>query len=200
MAEREELEAALRAHIAAHGEKNWSLVRDRFPDVAERTFWRARARVCSGDVGGQHVEDARRKVAANIAHVAKVREVTDPALEAAGVRPPSRVVGFRDLALLEHAQRALDDIAMLREYALKPEGGIKNPNLFGQQISLSDRLLQTILKIGEAVMDLEFQAEFYDRVTSAIVEELADVPDVQERLIRRLHGLLGAHDGTRLPS
>lgn len=184
---REELEAALRAHIAAHGEKDWKVVQSKFPDVADRTFWRAVARARSSDAdSARQIEDARRRVAANIAHVSKVRVITDPTLEAAGVQPLSKVAGLRDLALLTHLQRLLDDVEMLREFSLKPDGGIKNPHTFAQQISQGDRLLNTAVAIGERVMDLEYQAAFYEELQSIIVDDLAEVPDLQARVIVRI--------------
>jgi hypothetical protein len=66
---------------------------------------------------------------------------------------------------------------------------VKNPHLFGQAIDKRLRVMETALKVMQEIWDLQYQQRFYDEITEIIVTELAAIPDVQERVIRRLADL-----------
>ena len=84
------------------------------------------------------------------------------------------------------------DAERLREHAMgldenSPDGKcINDPKLFDASIHRRIEVMEAALRVMQEIWDLEYQQRFYDGITEIIVGELASVPEIQERVIRRL--------------
>ncbi|HCE07071.1 MAG TPA: hypothetical protein DEQ40_00425 [Oxalobacteraceae bacterium] len=177
--------SVIRKHYAEHGAKNWKVVKDQFPEMDMRRFWRIVAKVKNGvpDVDILRSTIAYAKVAA--AKKAVPAPVSPAIIYAGG--PEVR----RQIDYMGQLQEMLDDVQQLRNFALGPEDAegrreIKNPNIFAQAIKLRGECLDRALKAYETVWDLRKQMDFYN----AIIDEVSAAdPATAARIMDRLNKL-----------
>ena len=175
--------ADIALHLAEHGAKNWNLVRDKYPEINERVWWRMIAAVKDGQTP-EHV----LKVAIAKARNQARRQLPAPPPPdyiakggATAVANMDFLVQFRDL---------FSDAVLLRDWATntKDDGGraIKNPMFFAQSIKLRRELLETCMKMMREVYELSQSKELWD---TALDEIAAESPETYQRIMKRLAAL-----------
>lgn len=178
-----EILGAIRYHIQNHGEKDWKLVLNKFPELSKRRFFRLLSRVRDGvpdkDILKQSVAHTRR--------IAK----TLPAAPSPAVIAQGGIDMRNRLDVMSHLQVMLDDIDKIREFSLgaPDENGvrrIKNPAFFMQQIKQRGETLKLVLEAYGEVWDLRTMQNFYN----IIMEEIGKVdPLTQRRIMVALEAL-----------
>ena len=175
----QELMSAIQAHLATHGEGNWSAVREKFPSVSEATLWRYIRKVRTGDIDVP-LKQARQRLTDHVAMTAQ--QTPGPnRTEFAGSGPGT---DWQRAGVLTQIAQGFDDLELLRRYSMSADNAIKNPLIFAQGISLRDRLVGTAVKCGEAAFEAGRVAEWID---SIVDEVAAEAPETAQRITKRLH-------------
>jgi hypothetical protein len=178
----------IETHLAQRGPQEWALVRARWPDVPEATWWRWVALAKRKIADAAILEGSRRKLAERAAATtaeekAEIVGANLPVAPSPDFLAKNGDQGVASLDLLAKFQELYDDSMLLRGYAVNAEGNVKNPMIFRDSVALRDRLLQTALRAAEAVWNLRRQIEFYDLV----VDEVAKAsPEVAQAIMERL--------------
>lgn len=182
---------SIEEHLATHGPQRWALVRDRWPDISEASWWRLVARAKRKIADEAILEESRRKLAERAAQTTAEEKAEAVAANLPATVSPDFVSksgsrGMAQLDLLSKFESLFADAMLLREYAVNPEGKIKNPHFFRDSVALRDKLLGTALRACESIWNLRRQISFYDLV----VEEIAKAsPEVAQQIMERLQKL-----------
>ncbi len=177
---------AIIAHLRRVGSTNWKTVRDNYPDVGIRKFWRLVARAKD--------EPAIRGplVTAALDAAERIRALNpSTAISAAPPKPVAREAtrAMDNIHLMDHLRDLMVDAVLIREYSMgKPDEatgarGIKNPVFFAQSVKLRRELIETILKTWHEAFDLRRMQDFY----GVILDEIGRAsPEVQAAIMERL--------------
>ena len=195
---------AIAEHLRIFGRKEWDRVREH-PDFApiigkvagekgRRKFWRWVNAVSEPAPLDKTRPHEARQVAADA-----LDSATDRARLAAQENLPTAPSPAYLMRAGAGASRNIDflagihliwaDAQRLREHSMlpdetAPEGmRISDAKLFDASIRRRVEVIESAVGI---IWDLEYQQRFYDGITDIIVDELASVPAIQERVIRRL--------------
>lgn len=203
--------AEIAAHIRVYGRGKWDRVREH-PDFApvigkaagpagRRKFYRWVDLVCAGIPSAERYgwDVARKEATANLSDAQK-RAMVAAQKNIPAAPSPSYLVrkgadADNSINFLTVIHDLMRDVDKLRAMSVRadpnaPDGeSVRNPMIFGQQIDKRLRIMETALKVMQEIWDLQYQQRFYDEITSIIVEELVGVPEIQERVIRRLADL-----------
>lgn len=211
--------AALHAHMAKHGAKDWKLLLQQFPEVHEQTMWRW-IRAGRKEVPPEaNLSDARTKLAEAVRKfptttraqrmakekLPEAEEIVDhlPAAPSPSYIAKAGDDGLRTLDFVAEIQSLYRDATMLRTYAVRdrvdPDTGevrevINNPAAFDKSIARRADLLETAIRAVQEVWDLRTMQRFYE----TIIEEIGfESPDCQKRILERL-AKLNARTGMTL--
>lgn len=193
---RAEAIAAIQAHLAAHGSKNWKPLLEKYEgQVSQNTLW-------------TWIREAKEMAAASpvlaaaktaIQTVVTGREDQLPASVAENLpATPSpdyiSKTGERGLAqfdMILEINKLYDDAKMLRAFSVKEVKGedgstiehIKNPVAFDKSIARRANLLETSIRAVQEIWNLRTMQAFYE----VVVEEIGKAdPETQKRIITRL--------------
>lgn len=202
--------AAAHAHMAKHGQKDWKVLLDQFPDVHDQSKWRWIRAARNSTPAPEIISDARDKLVASVrkfpgtqrgAQFAEKHLVPDVAPSIAADLPaapsPAYIArtgdeGLRTIDFVAEIQNLYRDATMLRTYSVKerpdPETGeirevINNPAAFDKSIARRADLLETAIRAVQEVWDLRTMQQFYETVIEEIGQES---PECQRRIMVRL--------------
>lgn len=208
-----EFMAAAYAHMAKHGQKDWKLLLEQFPDVHDQSKWRWIRAARNSTPPPEQIQDARDKLVASVRkfpatqrgsklaekHLAP--EVADEIVASLPAAPSPTFLarhgdeGLRTIDFVAEIQSLYGDAKMLRAYAVKskvdPETGevvevINNPAAFDKSIARRADLLETAIRAVQEVWDLRMMQNFYE----TIIEEIGlESPECQQRIMTRLSEL-----------
>lgn len=197
--------AAVHAHLAEHGFKNWKILLDRFPNISTSHKWALIAEA-------KKIAASEAELAAATEKVRKLnmpisdREIEAAQLGALGISrhlpaAPSPAylsrsggVGMENLDFLVEIPKLYADAQMLRASAIKvvtrPDGTteekIQNPASFDRSILRRASIIEGAIRAVQEVWDLKQQQEFF----TAIIEEIGkESPKVQQAIMERLAAL-----------
>lgn len=190
---RDRIMAEMRTHLRVHGDRDWHLLRDKYPDelagsptsTQHRTFYRWLSIVKKSMKFGDSVSlaNAKSSVAKNL-----------PAIP-----PPSYIStapnAGKSIDYLAALHEVYEDIEIMRAWAsvIDPDSGkrlIKNPVYFDTSIKRRLEVLQTGLSLTREIWDLKLMGNFFDEVIAIIVDEIAPIePLVARRVMLRLQDL-----------
>lgn len=197
---KDEVVAAIHAHLAVHGSKNWSVLFERFEPrgIHKTTFW-------------SWVKEVKTAAAASPA-LAAARTAIQTVVEGRETQLPEGVsghlpatpspnfiskTGARGLAqfdMILEIKKLYADAEMLRAYSVKEvktEDGearehIKNPVAFDKSIARRASLLETSISAVQQIWNLRTMQSFYE----VVVQEIGKAdPDTQKRILVRLSEL-----------
>lgn len=184
---REAARKAIAKHLAKHGPEKWHLVRGKFPDVADSTWWRWVREVREAPPSREALGIARKKMAAT------VRGEPDKAAALSAGLPamPSPAAfarnGGQAVAALDFFKASaglFEDAEKLRAYSLNADGGIKIPMFFEKSIKSRLDILDKAAGLLERIYSIQEQQRLFDTIIAFVAEE---EPSVQKRLIDKLH-------------
>lgn len=202
--------AAAHAHMAKHGQKDWKLLLDQFPDIHDQSKWRWLRQARNSTPAPDVISDARDKLVAQVRRfpgtqrgskladkhlapeVAQTIAADLPAAPSPAYIARSGDEGLRTIDFVAEIQSLYSDAKMLRAYAVKekadPETGevreaIANPAAFDKSIARRAGLLETAIRAVQEVWDLQTMQRFYETVIEEIGQES---PDCQRRIMVRL--------------
>ncbi len=171
---RQEVIAAIAAHVSAHGERDWVAVQEQFPELPAATFWRYLRAWRSSRGPDARLASARQELAVYV----EGRDAAPPATEL--------TKGWRVLDLPAKLLELFEDIEVLRKMAKDADGGVGHPHWLSVAIGHRDRSIHTALRCGEALMSVTMQMDFFDLL---VAEVAAESPEVAGRIIDRLRAL-----------
>lgn len=182
--------AAIAEHLETIGPKDWSIVRDRFPDVAEATFWRWVKQVKASAPKPEAIERAQRKLAelGDGATVEQTAAIFRDALPPCGPDPIEYLAkngegAVRGINFVKELHRQLQSCEQLREHATGPDGKIRNTQLFGQALKLKDATLRTAFKVLEGAYNMGRM----ERTRQAILDAIAEAsPETARKIVGKL--------------
>lgn len=203
---------AAHAHIAEHGQKNWKLLFEQFPDVSDQSKWRWLRAVRKDDPPPSLINDAREKLVASVRKFPQTdrakgipderldpsaAEVVDhlPAAPSPAYIAKNGDAGLRTIDFVAEIQSLYRDASMLRAYAMKtkpdpatgqPVEVINNPAAFDKSIVRRANLLETAIRAVQEVWDLRTMQNFYETIIDEIGKES---PEAQRRIMERLAAL-----------
>ena len=203
---RNEAVKAISDHLAEEGPRNWHLVRKRFPQVPDATWWRWVRGVREAPIGPARTQSIRTAVgrAKERLNEAESRLIEEGAAELpAATSMPESVAclptapspaflatggskAVQSLNLLAMFHQLVADAEMLRAYSLSEGGKIRNPATFDKSIERRLRLIGQALEVTQQVWDLETMQRFYDII---VAEVTAEAPDTARRIMVRLDRL-----------
>jgi hypothetical protein len=198
---------AIAEHVRDHGRRRWDLVRERaeFAHVigkaagaaGKRRFWRWVSAVCEPPPPDKTRPHEARGAAtealssaterARLAAQRNLPAAPSPAYMARAGAQATQNIDFLAAVTLIWA-----DAERLRELAMQPDETspdgkrIADAKVFDASIRRRVEVMESALRVMQEIWDLNFQEQFYNAITEIIVSELEEVPDVQERVIRRL--------------
>lgn len=200
--------AEIRAHLLVYGPNNWQILRDKYPEIGERKFfrWVKAVREPTPDDskrpqrGGSKFSPERLE-AARAAQDDGVRRARLAATKNVPAAPSPAYMMGRGVA----AERSIDflaavgeiwaDAQLLRDHAVKRseetgEVSIKNPMMFARSIGSRIEVMETALKVMQEIWDLRHMQSFYDEIVAIIVDEIGPAhPEIQRRILERLQAL-----------
>lgn len=198
--------AAIREHVRVFGRRDWKRIRDRFPNVADRKFFRWVALVTETAPGDprKHVRTSdlvRGEKAETLrGAVDEARELAAKNIPAAP--PPEYLArtgaaGRRNIDFLAATNEIWGDVMLLRDYAMNPDPelkgtpkSIKNPMYFDTSIKRRLDVMDSALRAMQAIWDLHYMEKFFQNIVQIIVEEIGPAnPEVQLRVLQRLQAL-----------
>lgn len=205
--------AAAHAHMAKHGQKEWKILFDQFPDTHDQTKWRWLRMARHAAPPPEQISDARDKLVAKVQKFKGTQrgsafaekhlepEVAEQAVAHLPAAPSPAYLakagdeGLRTIDFVAEIQNLYRDATMLRTYAVKertdPETGetrevINNPAAFDKSIARRADLLETAIRAVQEVWDLRTMQNFYETVIEEIGHES---PECQRRIMVRLDKL-----------
>lgn len=182
--------AAIAEHLETVGPHDWSLVRDRFPDVAEATFWRWVRQVKASAPKPEAIERAQQKLAelGDAATSEEVVAVFQDALPKCGPDPIEYLArngegAVRGINFIRELHRQLQSCEQLRKHATGPDGKIRNVQVFGQAVKLKDGTLRTAFKVLEGAYNMGRM----ERLRTAMLEAIREAdPETARKVVRKL--------------
>ena len=204
---KQQILAAIAEHIRRYGRHQWDLVREKpqFAAVigkqagksAGRKFFRWADAVSKPTPPDKTRPHEGREVANEAMEVAerRARLVTDQHLPAAplpGYFLRAGADAERNFDLLTVLNQTCADAERLRDHAMRADeaapGGaiIVNEKAFDASIRRRLELIETAVSLRREIYDLEHYERFYRTLGIIVTEELAGVPEIQERVLRRL--------------
>lgn len=193
-AERAACTLAIIQHLEVHGNANWAAVRQQFPKVEKRKFFRWVKAVRDGEVDVS--------LYANAGKVAKKLQRTLPVAPPAHYMADNGTKAIEKVNLLVETNVLFRDVAQMRIYAaekdrvtkqvvLDANGDPKLGNFVFWEKAVMARLkvIETALALQQQIWDLQKNQDFYDEIVRIIVEEMGVDPEMQLRVMRRLEHL-----------
>lgn len=191
-----EIIAAIREHVQVHGTKDWTLIRDRWPEFLagdsksanHKRFYRLQREARdAGPAPAEVKQDAVRRARASVKK--NVPAAPSPASMLAGGRSADQAVEIMSILHM-----TLGDIMLTRESAVKTdEDGVtkvKNAQLLDRSIGRRLDVVNTFLNVFREVYDLQQMRGFYEEIVSIIVEEIHPIePAIAQRIMERLKAL-----------
>jgi hypothetical protein len=162
------LRETIKQHLEAHGPRNWSLVRQRFPDISHATFWR---------------------------HVKAVREIppTGGSSRPSAVPDASLASGngefgalFEPLKKLADYERLLPEVEEMGRQAKNDRGRIINWRMHAKSLELRRTIILEQVMTAQHLWDLGRMQHLYDEVLEALS---AASPELQRDVMTRLSAL-----------
>lgn len=207
--ERAKFIAAVHAHMAVHGGKNWKVLLDQFPDIHEQSKWRWIRQARNEAPTASELTNARDRLVASVKKFPTTtraqkmgKERLDPSAEEIvdhlpATPSPAYIAkhgdeGLRTIDFVAEIKSLYRDATMLRAYAVKlradPDSGemrevIQNPAAFDKSIARRADLLETAIRAVQEVWDLRTMQNFYETIIDEIGKES---PDCQRRIMQRL--------------
>lgn len=203
---KQEVFAAIRAHLATHGPRKWKLFYERFPDIGVRTLAKWATQVRRELAENPHFTPAERQIIERMKGATVERDVEArangtgqiarhlPAAPSPAYIAKNGERGLKNLDFVVEIQKLYRDAEMLRAYAVtmrKDADGneaeaIKNPMAFDRSIARRANLLETAIRAVQEIWDLRTMQQFYETV----IEEIgAESPECQRRILERLAAL-----------
>ncbi len=179
---------AIIAHLKKNGSAKWRTVRDNYPEVGIRKFWRLVARAKE--------EPAIRGPLVTAALDAANRIAALRPSDAMSAAPPRAVAkeascSMKNIDLMETLRDLMVDAVLIRDWSMTKvdengNRGIRNVMFFAQSVKLRRELVETMLKTWNETFDLQRMQEFYNVILDEI--ERAS-PEVQAAIMERLRML-----------
>jgi hypothetical protein len=199
--------AAIAEHIQVYGRKHWDLVRERpeFEAVigkaagqnGKRTFYRwveAVSKPMPPDTTRPHegraVADQALATATERARLAAQQNL--PAAPSPAYMMGAGAQATKNIDFLAEIDRMWDDILRLRSQSIDAGDGspgsevITDPKAFDRTISRRAEVMQTAVRVMQEIWDLQEHQRLYEAITSIIVEDLASVPEIQQRVVAKI--------------
>lgn len=185
--QRAALIAAIEKHLGKHGAKDWSKVRDRFPDVPESTFWRIAKQVKEAPASPDALTNARKRISARNRGAKDATEA-----QPASASPSPAVVAkhgddaFAGFDYLKEVGELYADAKHLRTFSLGTDGKIRNPAFFEKSIARREAILDTAASLLERFCSIEAS----ERLFSILMDEIAAADrETAHRIIKRLRAV-----------
>lgn len=183
-----EVMAAIEAHLAAEGPRNWSVVRGRYPQVSEASFWRW-VRVAKETVANKEtLDEARRRFQEEVEAMPDDQRLAVLMHNLPTAPSPDYLAkngdhGMERLNLLAVIQGLLEDANKLRAYSVNENDDIKNPVWFDRSMERRERFVNTAINAMREVWELRRIEQMFD----IIVEEIAaESKETAHRITMRL--------------
>lgn len=190
------LERAIVAHVTEHGMAKWALVRAKFPDVSESSFWRAVEKFKKSPSGamGREAKKATQRVIREV-HRAKdlmPMPVAPGTVIQHGVENVSQAIDY--LVHLNEALRAAD---LLRDAALTMDEDGKAKVKSTKTLMQSARIRLDAIKAAASVMEFLADVNRLESFFKAVTEAVGKVsPDAQQEILDRMAELNSAYGMT----
>lgn len=169
----DELDRAVLEHLRKYGSSQWSLVKDKFPDVPNSRFWRTIKRL-----QGQAalMPNNVRKV---LAATAKAQDHLPIVVPTSLVeREPERVSASIDyMYQMQEVFRVAD---AMRDFSLTADGKVKLPMFLLQSGKLRNEAVRTFAQCSQYLNDQKMMQLMFEEVVRMIGEE---APELQRKLI-----------------
>lgn len=199
--------AEIAAHVPIYGRRQWDRIRER-PEFAHligrasgskgrRKFWRWVSAVCEPTPADQTRPHEARDAATGALEEATKRarlaaQQNLPAAPSPAYLMRAGAQAAKNIDFLAAVNTIWADAERLREHAMAldeaaPDGKrIEDAKLFDASIRRRVEVMESALGVMREIWDLQYQQRFYDGITDIIVEELSGVPEIQERVVRKL--------------
>lgn len=175
-AKRAELENAISNHLDLHGNANWSLVRNRFPEIKEATWWRyVRRIVDKKPASKKQLKTSKQIICQAGKHL--------PVAPSPATLAKAGSSGARSIDMFARYEELYADAVLLREYALGDDREIENVTAFRASIKHRQDILSGIAKAAQVLWGLRRIQKFYDIIIQAIREVS---PEVAAKIIKKL--------------
>lgn len=205
---RDEVIAAIHAHLAVHGSTNWSTLFERYEGqgISKPTFWtwikEAKASAAASPVLAAAKTAIQTVVQGRESQLPEGVAAHLPATPSPNFISKSGDRGLAQFDMILEIKKLYADAEMLRDYAIKEVHGddgetreqIKNPVAFDKSIARRANLLETSIRAVQEIWNLRAIQNFYEVVVQEI--GMAD-PDTQKRILVRL-AELNARTGMNL--
>ena len=158
----------IEAHLKTFGPKNWQIVRDKFPEISDATFWR-KVKVAKG-------KDSR-------AAVEKDEALFSPDTTRSAPSSEQLFDHFRFARQAARVHELMSDAEELKRQCIDKNGKIKNFVQFSKSIKIREQLLKTQLDLLKGYHDSQSMQDFYTAISDVICEQDADaIPKILEKL------------------
>jgi hypothetical protein len=196
--------AEIWVHMRVYGRERWELICER-PEFSHligkeagpsgrRKFFRWVRSVCTASGPdktrpheGKEVMAEAMTEATMRARLAATKNIPHPPSPAymlkAGAGAERKIEFLAEMCVL------MEDAHALRAEAFDENGQIKDEKTFSNSIHARLRIIAQGVAVWREVYDLQDQIKFYDLLVDLMVNELADFPVAQERVIRRFEEL-----------
>ncbi len=169
-----EVLAAIEAHLAAEGPQNWGVVRGRYPQIPEPTWWRWVRSVKEAISTKAALDEVRKRYQEELDatsqddSLAAIKENL-PAAPSPDFLAKNGKKGIERLNLLAVIEGLLEDANKMRAYSVKENDDIKNPVWFDRSMERRERFVNTAINAMREVWELRRIEQMFD----ILVEEVA---------------------------
>jgi hypothetical protein len=198
---------AIGLHLREHGRRRWDLLREHpayasvigkaAGEKGRRKFWRwvqAMTEPAPPDATRPHEARAAADEALATAtdRARRAAEQNIPVAPSPAYMMRAGAKGPTNIDFLAAVSGIWADAQRLREQAMGPDETspdgqrIEDAKMFDASIRRRTEVMESALGVMREIWDLQYQQRFYDGITAIIVDELAEVPEIQERVIRKL--------------
>lgn len=142
------LDEAIEQHLEHHGPRNWKIVRARFPDISDATFWR-------------HVKVVRQP---HTVPDAKPGEVVTPDTRGDRFFPPF----FEPMKKLAEYERLLAEVEEMARQAKNNQGKIINWRMYAKSMEMRRTLLEDQITAAQMLVNMDKITRHYDLIVEAL--------------------------------
>jgi hypothetical protein len=160
------LDEAIEQHLERHGARNWKMVKERFPDISNATFWR-------------HVKVLRQ---APVIPDPKPAEQVLSQMGGHGLFPKF----FEPLKKLAEYERLLAEVEEMGRQAKNNQGKIVNWRMYVKSMEMRRTLLEQQIAAARMLVDLGKLELQWDAVIETVA---AASPEVKKDIVERVSAL-----------
>jgi hypothetical protein len=182
-----EVMAAIEAHLSVDGPQNWGVVRDRYPQIPEATWWRWVRTAKAAVTNKAALEEVRQRFQEEVAATSAGERLgaimgSLPAAPSPDYLAKNGEKGIERLNLLAVIEGLLVDANKMRAFSVKENDDIKNPIWFDRSMERREKFVNTAINAMREVWELSRIERMFD----VLVEEVSqESPDTALRIMKR---------------